>query len=229
MRALLHPTSLEISTIMTKQEGVIKFRLEYTPAPPLSPSLLEELDQWRQTLFDRGLIGQNPDRYGGFGYGNISRRIPELERGPDRRIFAISGTQTGHLARLAPEQYAVVLACFPAENRIVASGPIRPSSESMTHGILYELDDTIRFVMHAHSPKIWHAAASLALPVTDASVPYGTPEMAQEVRRLFAQTDCRARGIFSMGGHEDGIVSFGPTAQVAGQVLLNALAQAGDA
>jgi hypothetical protein len=33
-----------------------------------------------------------------------------------------------------------------------------------------------------------------------------------------------ARGIFSMGGHEDGIVAFGPSADAAGATLLAALA-----
>ncbi len=42
-----------------------------------------------------------------------------------------------------------------------------------------------------------------------AEVPYGTPEMAREVQRLFRETDVRARRIFAMAGHKDGIVAFG--------------------
>jgi hypothetical protein len=115
---------------------------------------------------------------------------------------------------------------MPAENRIVATGPIRPSSESLTHGVLYDLDDSLRYVLHAHSPALWRAAPALGLPITDPAIPYGTPEMAEEVRRLFRASDVAARRIFSMGGHEDGIVAFGVTAQAAGLLLLTALAAA---
>ena len=50
--------------------------------------------------------------------------------------------------------------------------------------------------------------------------------MSDEVRRLFRETDVRQRRLFSMGGHEDGLVSFGRTAEEAGTVLLNDLARA---
>jgi hypothetical protein len=48
--------------------------------------------------------------------------------------------------------------------------------------------------------------------------------MAYEVQRLFDETDLANRRIFSMGGHEDGVVSFGQTAEAAGTILLDALA-----
>ena len=203
-----------------KQEGVIKFRLDFTDALPLAPGDLAELQSWRAILYRHRLIGQDPARYGGYGYGNLSHRLPPFAAPVGRRAFVISGSQTGDLAELGPEHYAVVDACDSAANRIVAHGPIRPSSESLTHGAVYDLDDSIRCVLHVHSPEIWHAAARLAIPTTDAAVPYGSPEMAAEVARLYAATDLRTRGIFSMGGHEDGIVAFGPTAQTAGELLM---------
>jgi ribulose-5-phosphate 4-epimerase/fuculose-1-phosphate aldolase len=112
------------------------------------------------------------------------------------------------------------------ENRLVAFGPIRPSSESLTHGAVYALDSAIRVVLHVHSPEIWQAAAALGIPITDPLVPYGTPEMAAEVMRLYATTDMAQRRIFSMGGHEDGIFTFGASAEEAGDVLMAALAAA---
>ena len=47
--------------------------------------------------------------------------------------------------------------------------------------------------------------------------------MALEVRRLFTETNVRQSRLFSMGGHEDGIVSFGHNVEQAGQALLQAL------
>jgi ribulose-5-phosphate 4-epimerase/fuculose-1-phosphate aldolase len=208
---------------MTNPEGVIKFALEFTPGPPLSSEELATLNAWRAILYRHRLIGQDPARYGGYGYGNISQRMAPLDAPPHYRPFAISGTQTGEVAELGAEHYALVLACFPEENRIVAQGPIRPSSESLTHGTLYDLDATLRFVMHAHSPEIWRQAEALNLPITGAGVPYGSPAMAAEVRRLFAETEAAKRRVFAMGGHEDGIVAFGRTAEEAGEALLACL------
>jgi hypothetical protein len=89
--------------------------------------------------------------------------------------------------------------------------------------MIYDLDNAIRIVLHVHSPDIWLAADSLGIPVTDSAVPYGTPQMAAEVQRLFKETDVHEQKIFSMGGHEDGVVSFGTSAEEAGEILLRTL------
>ncbi len=57
--------------------------------------------------------------------------------------------------------------------------------------------------------------------MTRPDVPYGSPEMSREVRRLFAETDVYARGVFAMGGHQDGLVAFGTTVAEAGGRLLS--------
>lgn len=200
-------------------EGVIKFQLDFTPAPALPFEELRGLNGWRKMMFLLDLIGQHPNRYGGYGYGNISRRLNETR-------FVISGTQTGGLPELAAEHFATVLACYPHQNRLVATGPIKPSAESLTHGAVYALDDQARWVLHAHSPHIWRHAAALELPTTHPDVPYGSVEMAAEVERLFAETAVRERCVFSMGGHEDGIVAFGPSGEAAMAVLVTALGRA---
>lgn len=211
---------------MNSQEGVIKFQLEYTPGPAPEAAWLRELNAWRTILVVNRLIGQDPARYDGYGFGNLSRRLPPWDAPPHARPFVISGTQTGHLAELSPEHYTTVLACDPAANRVIACGPVRPSSESLTHAAVYALDPAIRVVMHVHSPEMWRQAATLGLPITAAHVPYGSPEMAAEVARLLAAPDARARGIFAMGGHEDGLVAFGTDATTAGRILLETLAAA---
>ena len=211
---------------MAKQEGIIKYQLRYTQSASMQEDQLAEINTWRGLLYARQLIGQDPDRYGGYGYGNISQRIPPIEAPVHHRMFVISGTQTGELADLKPDHYALVLECDPDRNLVVASGPVRPSSESLTHGTLYDLDSSLRFVMHAHSPEIWRCASLLGLPITDEQVAYGSPEMAEEVRRLFRDSDVCDRHVFSMGGHEDGIVSFGRTADEAGNALFACLERA---
>ena len=54
----------------------------------------------------------------------------------------------------------------------------------------------------------------------------GTPAMAAEVARLYADPAVRAGGILAMGGHEDGLVAFGASAEAAGTVLVRAFARA---
>jgi ribulose-5-phosphate 4-epimerase/fuculose-1-phosphate aldolase len=212
--------------ILAQLEGVIQFDLEFRLAPPLPIAALREISAWRRILYLLRLTGQDPQRYDGLGFGNISQRFEPYEAPPERRRFVISGTQTGGLADLGPEHYATVLESHPEANRLVAEGPIRPSSESLTHGALYALDELLRCVMHVHSPEIWRQAAALDLPRTDPAAAYGTPAMAAETARLFRAEAVRAGGLFVMGGHEDGVVAFGRTAEAAGTALLRALARA---
>lgn len=210
---------------MATKEGVIKFEMEYQAAAALPAVQLAELNAWRKMMYLTELIGQTPSRYGGYGFGNISCRV-EYVCDSGQPPFAITGTQTGGAVDLTPQDYVVVTACYPEANRLVAEGPVKPSSESLTHGVIYAQDDSIRWVMHAHSPHIWRNAVALDLPMTAADVAYGTPEMAAEVARLFRESDVAQRRIFGMAGHEDGIVSFGATAEEAGFVLLGCLARA---
>ena len=205
-------------------EGVIKFDLRYTYAEPENPTPPAALNTWRNRLWQLQLIGQQAGRYGGAGYGNVSRRIeaPDTPAGHPR--FIISGTQTGALARLDAKHFCVVTDWDVKRNHVIARGPVRPSSETLTHGTFYSQDDDINVVFHVHSPAIWHAAHRLGLACSDPAIAYGTPEMAAEVARLFSKMDVRrGASIFAMGGHEDGVIAFGIDEESAGAVLLNAL------
>jgi L-ribulose-5-phosphate 4-epimerase len=208
-----------------QDEGITKFDLAFTPTAPLPETLLRELNAWRRLLWRSRLIGQDPARYGGVGFGNVSRRLPAASRRRGLR-FAISGTQTGALAELDANHYAIVTACDPAHNRVEAEGPIAPSSESLTHGMLYRIDASIQFIFHVHSPDIWSARESLNLPTTATDVPYGTPAMAAEIRQLKHDDALMRKRIVAMGGHQDGVISFGRTAEQTGVVLIRTLARA---
>lgn len=211
-----------------EQEGAIKFHAEHR-REGLEPRFGElgcRLAAWREILVRTSLVGQDPARYGGFGYGNVSARVgpPSAARG--RRAFLITGTQTSGRACMSLEDFCLVERCAPACNRVESRGLVLPSSESMTHGAIYDLAPQIRWVFHAHSPVLWGRARDLRLPTSDRSVPYGTPEMAREVERLYRGSALPGLGIFAMGGHEDGIVAFGKTAEQTGEVLIRWLARA---
>ncbi|WP_305045827.1 class II aldolase/adducin family protein [Geoalkalibacter sp.] len=210
---------------IVEREGVIKFDCRHRLGAPLAPEHLLELNAWRKILFQLALIGQDPARYAGLGFGNLSRRAPH-SLGGEGGAFIISGTQTGGIPDLDASHYTLVRHCDPQTNRVEAEGPIAPSSESLTHGVLYALDARVNAVMHVHSPHLWGQAEPLGLPLTRSDVAYGTPDMAAEVARLWRQSPVRELGIFAMGGHEDGIVAFARTCAEAGATLIRRLAQA---
>lgn len=210
---------------MTEQEGVIKYRLDHRWSDPPETALIRSLNAWRELLRKLGLIGQDPARYAGVGFGNLSRRQVNSQ-GARAPAFLISGTQTSHLARLEPKHYVWVRECDTRHNRILAEGPIHPSSEALTHGAIYAAAPELTYVFHAHCPAIWRHARVLGVALTAADVPYGTPAMAAEVRRLLAAAEVRRSGALAMDGHEDGVISFGPSAEAAGCAMLALLARA---
>lgn len=204
---------------MTEREGVIRFQLDFTPGPPPSPRAVAELDAWRSILFRLQLVGRDPDRYHGLGFGNVSCRDGEAG-------FLVSATQTGHAAVLGPGGYCRITACDPRRNHVVATGPAKPSSEALSHAAVYAARPRAACVLHGHSPDIWQAAERLGLPVSDPAVPYGTPEMAAEVDRLCREALDADAGLFVMGGHEDGVMAYGPDPETAGLLLVRTLAAA---
>lgn len=207
-----------------QEEGVIKFDLRFTLAELRPQELPDELCRWRDRLWQEGLVGKDPDRYDGYGYGNVSCRLPPFDNPSDQYAFVISGSQTGSLRETDNRHYSVVTGCDIEHNRVTAHGPVKPSSEALTHAMLYAQDNDIHAVIHVHTPTIWQATDRMGLPVSAANIDYGTPEMAQEVARMFRETDVRDKQLFVMGGHQDGVIAFGTTVQQAGDLLLQCLA-----
>ena len=211
------------------EEGVIKFSAEHehrSLEPRRFGELACRLAAWREVMAKTGLVGQQRGLYGGAGYGNVSARVgpPAAPRGA--RSFLISGTQTGGAPCVNVADFCVVRSYDYRRNLVRSYGTILPSSESMTHGAIYDFAPHIRFVLHGHTPAIWRAAARLRIPTTNPAVAYGTPEMAEEMARLYRDTNLSDLQILCMGGHEDGVIVFGKSADEAGAVLVRFLAAA---
>ena len=214
---------------MAASEGVTKFEATHTSATLSSRvhgDLACELIAWREIMAMTALVGRDPARYDGAAYGNVSARTgpPSAARG--RRRMLITGTQTGDRRALSLADFCLVTRYDIARNRVESTGSIAPSSEAMTHGAVYDCSPAIRFVLHAHSPVIWQAAQDLRIATTAPEIAYGTPEMAAEVSRLYRHGSISETRLFAMGGHRDGIVVFGKSADEAGVTLLTALAAA---
>jgi L-ribulose-5-phosphate 4-epimerase len=195
------------------KEGVIKYQCERVMAEPVHFEKFEELNRVRNQLWELGLIGIYPN---GVGYGNVSVRCGES------RQFYISGAATGHLPKLDFTHYAKVRNFDIDRNWVKCEGPIQGSSESMTHAAIYEAEAGTRAVLHVHNPALWNSLLDKC-PTTAQHVEYGTPEMAREIMRLFRETDVREQRIIAMAGHEDGVIAFGETAEMALGVLMGNL------
>lgn len=195
-------------TMPFPDEGVIKYVSHWTPGTPLAQSELTELIAWRDRMHQARQIGLYPN---GIGYGNISLRL-------SGSTFAVSGTQTGHLAQTTPQHYTLVDGWDIDRNTLRCTGPIQASSESLTHAALYDYSDEIQAIIHGHNRLLWQRGLGV-LPTTAASVPYGTPAMAYEMVRLLEQGDLRQKRILIMAGHEEGVLVFGPTLAAAAEVL----------
>jgi len=206
---------------MKEQEGVIKYQLEHTEKPIVEKISLSEINSWRTIIFRLGLIGQDPERYGNLGFGNISQRLDYQSS-----QFIISSSQTGHIEHLSNEHYCLVTKADPQKNWIQSCGLYKPSSESLTHASIYAQDGNIQAVIHVHSPEIWNNTAALNLPHISADIPYGTVEMAIAVEQLFQSGDLQRTSLFTMLGHEDGVVSFGVSTQEAAWELIKCLSLA---
>lgn len=193
-------------------EGYIKFNIEWLNEP-LSIIVPEQLMQWRDKMHELKQIGH----YAAInvGYGNISIKTPQG--------ILISGTQTGDIYPIKQEDFTLVTDYDIALNKVVCKGPIKASSESMTHAAVYEADATIEAIIHIHNLELWKKLME-KVPTTKKDVPYGTPEMAQEVFRLFKETNVKSEKIIVMAGHDEGIIAFGKDLDEAGNVLLNFLA-----
>lgn len=192
-------------------EGYTKYECNWREAPPLPTEAVAELNAWRNRLHDQGLIGYYPEH--GVGFGNVSIRESDSD------TFIISGTQTGHIERTDERHYARVTRCDIGANRVHCEGPVQASSEALTHAAIYALDPAIRAVVHVHDAAMWNELVG-KLPTTSRDVSYGTPEMAHEFRRIYEETDFELQGVAVMGGHEEGIVSFGSDiAQAARRIL----------
>lgn len=191
-----------------KDEGVIKFKYNWKHELPLPSELISELNVWRDKLYKAGLIGEDAN---GIGYGNISCRV-------EKNIFIITGSGTGSLEKLNEEHYTRVTAYDLSENSLTIAGPIKASSESLTHAAVYETAPLINSVFHIHHPVLWETLL-FNLPSTAIGVEYGTTAMAVEIGHLLRDPVVLEQGIIAMGGHKDGILAFGTDSHRAGRII----------
>ncbi len=207
---------------VTDAEGTIQFAYDLQPlqASIAGEDLLRPLFAWRTILRRLQLIGQTPERYGGLGYGNLSFRDPD-----HGQEFVITASQTSGAADFSAEDLTRIQSCHLERFWVDARGNQPPSSETLTHAMLYAADARLQWVFHAHCPEIWQRTDYLGLPATEADVGYGSQAMVSAVADLLQVHQSRPL-VFTTLGHADGVFSCGTTARDAGGLLVSYLARA---
>jgi hypothetical protein len=207
---------------MTDTEGSIRFAyaLETPIGPVTDADTVTAICGWRGVLKRLGLIGQDANRYGGLGFGNLSSR--DVDR-PEELV--VTASQSAAAPALTDEQLVRIVHSNPGRFWVDAVGHQPPSSETLTHAMIYRADAAITWVFHAHSPEIWQRHDALGLPATAENVPYGSPAMVEAVAGLLAEHHQRPI-VFVTLGHQDGVFACGPSADATGGALVSLLARA---
>lgn len=192
-----------------KKEAGIKFKCHSIKGEPISWHKLEEIDKWRDKLYKKKLIGAYNN---GIGFGNLSIRTKNNK-------FIITGTATGILPSLNNKHYTEVTKFDIDKNTLTCKGPLKASSESLSHAAIYKSNRDINAIIHIHNLVLWKKMLG-DLPTTSKQAAYGSPELAREIIRLLENPEMRSKKIIVMAGHKEGIISFGKNLDEAGSVIL---------
>lgn len=184
-------------------DGVIKYSIEHTTKSAPDFSDYKTLEALRSRLFTLGLIGVAE----GIGYGNISLREKNSS------AFFITATQTGELSSLTNDYYTYISDYDFSSFKVISQGRHRPSSEALSHAMIYQIDPQINAVIHIHSKALWNFMKENKTLATTAE--YGTSQMVDEIASLYKNRDPFESSIFVMKGHEDGIMAFGKSVKEA--------------
>ncbi len=195
-------------------EGVVKFNCHWSQSGPvISDEQYEIINYWREVLFNMDLIGAYEN---GVGFGNLSMRNGKSNQ------FIISGSATGDIPELEPGHYVKVNSFNIDDNAVQCFGPLKASSESLSHAAIYMADQGTNAVVHVHELDLWNELKN-KLPTTSESMEYGTPGLAREILRLFSESDVIEKRIIIMGGDRAGILTFGNDMDEAMSVLMQYL------
>lgn len=193
-------------------EGYIKFNCQINEGEFNFPDEeYSDLTRWRDRYYDLNMIGIYPN---GIGFGNISVRHNLSEE------FIISGSATGRLKHLEKQHYALVTEYNFRDNSLSCTGRLKASSESLSHAVIYQACPSVHGVIHIHHKPLWLKLLD-QVPTTSPDVPYGTPEMAEEINHIIVHENLGKGGLIVMAGHEEGIISFGFDLDSAGSLILH--------
>jgi hypothetical protein len=195
-------------------EGFVKFNCHWSQSGPvISDEQFEIINSWREILYNMDLIGAYEN---GVAFGNISMRINHGHQ------FFITGSATGEIPELEPGHYVKVNSFNIDDNAVQCIGPLKASSESLTHAAIYLADPDVNAIIHVHSIDLWNELIH-NVPTTNPGMDYGTAGLAKDILRLFRDSDVYEKRIIIMAGDRAGILTFGHDMDEAAGVLMEYL------
>ena len=193
-------------------QGVIKFNCHWNQSGPvISDEQYEIINYWREVLYNMDLIGAYEN---GVSFGNLSVRIPGGNQ------FIITGSSTGEITELEPGHYVKVVSFNIVDNAVQCLGPLKASSESLTHAAIYSADRGANAVVHVHDLELWNDLI-YKVPTTNPAMDYGTSGLANDILRLFNESDVIEKRIIIMSGDRAGILSFGNDIDEAVNIIMH--------
>jgi len=132
---------------------------------------------------------------------------------PGEQTLKMERTQTGRKHTLSHEYYTYISDYDFSTFKVISQGSHKPSSEALSHAMIYAIDDCITTVIHIHSLALWEFMKNKNYLATTAE--YGTAKMAEEIAGLYNNLDPMKNNAFVMKGHEEGIITFGRSVEEA--------------
>lgn len=134
---------------------------------------------------------------GDMGWGNISYR---KENG-----FVINATKES-IGKLNGKKLVFVKSADWKKKSVKVIGLKEPSSECFMHAAAYELRKDINVVLHLHDDLVLKHSKELRVKETKVEKPYGTIELAKEIKKVLGKENCIAiknHGILALGKNSD--------------------------
>ena len=138
-------------------------------------------------------------------------------REKNKDSFFITATQTGELSSLTKEYYTYIENYDFSNFSVNSFGRHKPSSEALSHAMIYQINPEINAVIHIHSKALWNFMKENNSLFTTAE--YGTVAMVEEIASLYENKNPFGDSIFVMKGHEDGVIAFGKSIKEAELIL----------
>ncbi len=193
-------------------EGVVKFNCYWKQSGPIiTDEPYSIMNYWREVLVNMDLIGAYEN---GVGFGNMSMRDKKSGK------FFITGSATGEIPVLEPGHYVYVEGYNFEDNAVMCAGPLKASSESLTHAAIYKADPDTNAIIHVHNMEQWESLKNV-VPTTKEEFEYGTAGLATDIFRLFKESDVIEKRIIVMAGDNAGLITFGNDMDEAINVLMS--------
>lgn len=177
-----------------------KFKTEFRNEELPDDTRISEIIEWGMRLHKAGFL---PAEHGGHA-GNMSFR--------NNKGFVITagGVSKGSLN---PRNFVQVFNCNIDTKWVEAGGQLEPSSETLTHYLIYRERPDVNSIIHVHDNLVMENAKELKIKATKREHDYGTVDLAYEIEKVLGHEK-----FIVVKGH--GVISFGKSPWEAGKRIL---------